>query len=189
MQRIMRRRSADEMNGRRLHGSPGASLLGALELREIRADGLDQRIDADPQVRRPIRKKFFQSHAPELERADGNALLELEIARGNLNDRLIKFPILAVIFEPDLFERLVAFEEKPVVELLNALQKARIVLRIHDEELTTKPGPRQSDAGEWKNLTAKSARAQQGSVGASDGRPAEIPPFVFSALFVVNFVD
>jgi hypothetical protein len=43
---------------------------------------------------------------------------------------LIKKAVLAVLFEPDRLERLVAFEEKPAVEFVYALDEARI-RRVH----------------------------------------------------------
>lgn len=81
-------------------------------------------------MRRAVGLELFQSGAPELDRADEHALLQLIVAGGDLDDALIKKPVFAVIFEPDFFERLVALEEKPAVELFNAFIEARVGVHV-----------------------------------------------------------
>ena len=81
-------------------------------------------------MRRAVRLELFQAGAPELDRADEHALLQFIIACGDLDDALIEKPVFAVIFEPDLFERLVTFEEKPAVELFDAFIEARVGVHV-----------------------------------------------------------
>ena len=81
-------------------------------------------------MRRAVRLELFQACAPEFDRADEHPLLQLIVAGGDLDDTLIEKPVFAVIFEPDLFERLVALEEKPAVEFFDAFIEARVGVHV-----------------------------------------------------------
>ena len=122
VQRIIKQTSADELyrgsfQVRRRVAAP----LRAFELGQIHFDAAHQGFDIHTQINRLVRQEFFHARAPELHRADGHLLLQFVVAGGDLNDALIKFPLLPVLLQPDLLERLVTLEEKPLVELIDAL--------------------------------------------------------------------
>ena len=120
------------MKGRNIEGRRiAARLLRSFQFLKINPDGFGQRSDVDPEVNRSVGRDFFQSHTPQLDRARRNSLLPLEISGGDLNDPLVKKAILAMIFQPDFFERLVALEEELLIELVDAFLQARIVLGSH----------------------------------------------------------
>src|SRR3989442_15968729 len=87
--------------------------------------------DVDAEKYRTARVDLREPGAPKFNRAYRNALLQFEISRGDLDDPLIELPCFAVIFQPDFFERLMALEEKPLIEFFNTFQESRIVLGLH----------------------------------------------------------
>src|SRR5688572_1277537 len=101
-------------------------LAGHFHSLQIILDSFDESSQIDSEVDGAIARDLFQSRPPELDRAHEDPLLPLEIAGGDLDDSLIEFTIAAVIFQPDLLERLMAFEIEPLVELLNPFYEARI---------------------------------------------------------------
>jgi hypothetical protein len=132
MQRIMRRLLADKMNGWDLQSwRLTASFLESFDLGQVVLYRVGQDFDVDPEMNRPVARDFFQSSAPQLDGTGWNSLLPFEIASGDLNDTLIKHSIITVILEPDLFQCFVTFEEELLIEFVDALKKAGIVLGFH----------------------------------------------------------
>src|SRR5262249_33665862 len=74
---------------------------------------------------------LLQAGIPELDGTGRYPLLQLEIAGSDLDDTLIKSPLFAMLFQPDFLEGLMAFEKKPLIELINSFEKTRIVLGFH----------------------------------------------------------
>src|SRR5215467_7000883 len=114
------------MNARRLNSWRRVAGLFGRKSSEISFDGLDQCLDTDAEMHRGVRREFFQSHAPELQRSGRYSLFEFKVTGGDLNDSLVKFPIFAVILQPDFFQCFVAFKKKPVVELLKDRKSTRL---------------------------------------------------------------
>ena len=82
-------------------------------------------------MNRTVRFDLFQSHTPQLERSGRNVLLPFEVARRDLNYALVKAPIFAVLLQPDFLECFMTLEKKLLVELINALLQAWILLSFH----------------------------------------------------------
>src|SRR5215470_2754654 len=74
---------------------------------------------------------FLQPGAPKLDRARRYSLLPFEISRCDLNDSLVKLAVLSVIFQPDLFQCFMTFEEQLLIEFLDTFEKTRIVFCFH----------------------------------------------------------
>src|SRR5687768_17122050 len=105
--------------------------MDGFDRRKIFFHRLNESLDVESQVNGAIRLDLLQARMPEFDGPRRHALLPFEVAGGDLNDALIKFAFLSMLLQPDLLERLVALEEKSPVELIDALEKTRIVLGFH----------------------------------------------------------
>ena len=94
-------------------------------------DGADQRFYVHSEINRSVGFELFQSGAPQFKRSGRYSLLQLEISGGDLNDRLVKFSIFAMILQPDLFQSLMTLEKQRLIEFFNTFEKSRIILRFH----------------------------------------------------------
>src|SRR6266496_2460030 len=121
---------ANEMNGGRAQCKRGVLLIG-FKFRQVSFHRFGKRRDVDAEKYRTERVDLREPGAPKFNRTYRNALLQFEISRGDLDDPLIELAGFAVIFQPDFFERLMALEEKPLIEFFNTFQKSGIVLGFH----------------------------------------------------------
>src|SRR5688572_17525200 len=105
--------------------------MDGFDRRKILFHRLNESLDVEAQVNRPVRLDLLQAGMPQFDGPRRHALLPFEVTGGDLNDALVKFPFLSMLLEPDLLERLVTLEEKPLVELIDALENTGIVLGFH----------------------------------------------------------
>src|SRR5207237_8357350 len=96
-------------------------LVRALQFLPVRRYGRNYRLHVDGEVNWTIALDFCQSGAPELDGAHRHTSLPFEVAGGDLNDRLIKNSVFAVVLQPNFLERLVTLEKEFLIELVDAL--------------------------------------------------------------------